>query len=922
MNRRDFIGQAPVWAMAAGAQFGAAGAQPRGDGKPYGSGHFGQWIDDEFGLPAFRYTCDQTMDPKAVTSVSPGGILSPTEHVHQVGNDRITAIVSNYGHVRVRQDEGAPKFLNDYNPKAQQFAGGIGYLVGRDETLSTFYPSGASFDRIFGVGYFRKVVAGIRFKVDQTIAAPFGDDPVLLSQVTVTNNGGERAGLRWVEYWGCQVYQFSFRSYLEAFGGPNAVDLRRKLGARFSHAFKTLGGGAGLIETKSFQGRAPEENAMWERIKAALGASPNAFLGAVHEPGPDAWFDDLNPPATFLVSLDAPADGVSANAGAFFGEGGAAQPAGLQSRLDGQLEGQGSAGLLLERTLSLKPGEKKTISFLYGYLPAGFDAEALAGRYRARASSLVRDSSSEWKKRGMRFTVAEEPWTARESAWNHYYLRSSLTYDDYFQEHILSQGGIYQYFMGFQGAARDPLQHALPFLFSEPEILKGILRYTLKEVRADGSVPYAIVGHGVVAPLATDNSSDMPLWLLWVASEYVLATRDAAFLGEQIPARLDAKAQASDSVGNLLARCYRHLIRDVGTGQHGLMRMLNDDWNDALVAFWAQKAMKECVAQGESVLNSAMAAWVFDCYGQMLTFAGADSGLIGEAAASARQHRNAAQGQWTGRWLRRAWLGPALGWVGENTLWLEPQPWAILSGAVDASQTALLLQAIDENLRREAPAGAVQLGPGPDAQGAVGAEPGTSVNGGIWPSLNQTLIWALARVNPAMAWDEWKRNSFARHAETYPGIWYGVWSGSDTYNSPRSKSPGETVNSGFLRYTDFPVLNLHSHACPLYSSAKLLGLEFTARGFHLSLRMPLEAFRFESPLVGVVKHARAGYEGWYEPSRDGTWTIALSLEPSEAARLKDVEVNGRKSRVSIARDGSLSIEGAGGPGHALRWKLA
>jgi hypothetical protein len=35
--------------------------------KAYGSGHFGEWIEDEYGLPAYRYTCNQVKDPKAVT---------------------------------------------------------------------------------------------------------------------------------------------------------------------------------------------------------------------------------------------------------------------------------------------------------------------------------------------------------------------------------------------------------------------------------------------------------------------------------------------------------------------------------------------------------------------------------------------------------------------------------------------------------------------------------------------------------------------------------------------------------------------------------------------------------------------------------------------------------------------------------------
>ena len=104
----------------------AAGSQPSSAQAPAdGSGHFGAWFEDEFGLPAYRYTCNQTEDPAALTQLTPG-ILGPTEHIHQVGNDRITAIVSNFGHVRVRQDEGVPKFLNDFDPTTSQFGGGFG----------------------------------------------------------------------------------------------------------------------------------------------------------------------------------------------------------------------------------------------------------------------------------------------------------------------------------------------------------------------------------------------------------------------------------------------------------------------------------------------------------------------------------------------------------------------------------------------------------------------------------------------------------------------------------------------------------------------------------------------------------------------------------------------------------------------------
>src|SRR5207253_9730763 len=141
----------------------------------------------------------------------------------------------------------------------------------------------------------------------------------------------------------------------------------------------------------------------------------------------------------------------------------------------------------------------------------------------------------------------------------------------------ISQGSIYQYVMGFQGAARDPLQHSLPFIFSDPQIVKDVLQYALKEVRQDGSVPYGIVGHGMPMPTTSDNSSDMPMWLLWAASDYVLATRDTGFIDSQIVPVCGS--QSREPVRGILSRCYRHLTADVKTGQHVLMRMLQDDWN-------------------------------------------------------------------------------------------------------------------------------------------------------------------------------------------------------------------------------------------------------------------------------------------------------------------------------------------------------
>jgi hypothetical protein len=445
------------------------------------------------------------------------------------------------------------------------------------------------------------------------------------------------------------------------------------------------------------------------------------------------------------------------------------------------------------------------------------------------------------------------------------------------------------------------------------------MRYTLKEVRDDGSLPYGIVGHGVVAPMASDNASDLPLWLMWTVSEYVLATRDVDFLNEKIPAKLSATAGRTGTVRNLLERCYRHQVNDVGVGQHGIMRMRVDDWNDGLIYTWAQKAFKECVETSESVLNSAMAAWVFDEYARLLDYADPNSPLAKEVRASADHQRDATRAQWNGKWFKRAWLGPKLGWLGDTTLWIEPQPWAILAGATTDAQTRELVKTMN-NLLRRGPLGATQMSDGPDMRSIGGTNVGTLELGAIWPSLNQTLIWALLGVDPAMAWDEWKRNSLASHANAYPDIWYGVWSGNDSYNSPLNKNPGGAANEPFFHGTDFPVLNLHSHACSLYAATKLLGLEFTAEGLNLNLGLPIDSYRLDSPLVGVVK-TEAGFEGWYAPSRTGKWTVRITVPEDATAKFSHAKVNRKRISLKKLPNGMIEIAGEGSAQKPMRWTL-
>src|SRR5438309_420838 len=139
MQRRKFLelaglglyGSFAFPKLARASERNAPDPSPSTAATDYGSGHFGNWITDSSGMPAYNYTCDQITDPKASLPLNKVW-RSPTDHMHQVGNNRLVAVASNYGHIQVRQDEGSPKFLNDYYPEQNRYGAGIGFLSDGD----------------------------------------------------------------------------------------------------------------------------------------------------------------------------------------------------------------------------------------------------------------------------------------------------------------------------------------------------------------------------------------------------------------------------------------------------------------------------------------------------------------------------------------------------------------------------------------------------------------------------------------------------------------------------------------------------------------------------------------------------------------------------------------------------------------------
>ena len=719
---RTLISAAMITAMISGC---SGTAKPAGS---FGDDHFGHWITDTFGLPAFEYTADEATDPAARWNDGTG---VSTSFWHQVGNDRVVADAFNDGYVELWDGERQYRSGNYYDAAAQQYAGGFGYLRVGDAQWSTLYldrPAGASYRRIFGMGYYEKDERANDLNVDQTIFAPFGDEPVLLSQVEFENTGRQPQTVHYFEYWGVnpQVVPAGFSSQ-----GPSLPQFPRSV--QYVPGLRTL---------------------------------------IAPPPGGDSPV----PHTLFLCSVTDPVAGYETSAARFFGTGGRAAPAEVASGALSDRPGPGGARAMfaMEATFRLDPGQTHTAVYAYGYGDPG-TIPPLVRRLWQTARTALASSQAAWRAALPRLTVPADRWLGRETAWDYYYLRSSETYEDAWHTSFIDQGYAYEYYWGLDIAYRDVLMAALPLAYLAPALARQILVFGLRAQPRSGDIPYGFV-NGTPFDLSPGyRPDDSDLWLLWAVTGYVLATRDFGFLDQQQPFFGTVK---TGTVLQHLELALHDQLDTVGFGPHGEFRMLGGDWSDGEGQHGAT----------ESTQTTAQAAWVLPYLAQMAGAAGLPA-LARQAGAEGARLRQVTSEQWTGHWFNRGYKGRRP--YGVGSLYLNAQPWALLAGAATAAQAASAAQSIGALLSGPSPIGAASQSRS-QGYGPVREKPdGTGTTGGIWFALNGPDIWALGPADPALAYREYVDNTRAAYAHAYPDNWFGVLSGPDSYNSFESAAAGQ-----------------------------------------------------------------------------------------------------------------------------------
>lgn len=829
-----------------------------------GGGHFGEWIRDAAGLPAYRYTCDHARDPRAATRTSEG---MSTDHWHQIGNARLTCTCHNDGRVEVIRGDRGLAYASYRNMVRGLLGGGIALVVEEGRVWSDLFKSAhaATTARVFGTGYFEKRVTRHAVEIVHVLAPAPGDVPVIHGAIKVTNRASRPRTLTLLQCWDVRHYDLFLTPaallYLtprrRTFGQSRLVNMLLGLVAR-------LAGALGLTAPQVRERFADRfsYHARWDAARETLVLDPE--YAGVHryrlaDPAPRDYF----PPSAFLTTT------ASRGTPAWYSRVDKhVRGNKMQFRLV-QAEAPGNWGTLaVGRRMTLAPGETCTVHCTFGLAPRG-EVPVLVTDARARLTRLDREEEGEeqipgnsrvpadpreiareaWRPVLARLHVPGYPWLDREIQWQAHALLSAVLYDRYYRTHYIPQGNAYAYLHGFDGSGRDHVFFFLPALFLDPALGREVLVHLLESMSPSGELPYAHGGFGqLLGALVHETSSDLYVFLLWSVTEYTFLTRDLAFLDH--PVRLYPKdAGVTVPVFECLRMAARYLLDEVGLGEHGLVRVGSGDWSDGITLFVGFSRRARFMKHGESLFNSAFLLYMLPRLIPLV--APRDARLADRLRAVEATLRPAVRATWNGRWCYRAYDGAGEP-LGDAHLFLEHHPWILLSGVLAPAQARVLVAHVRRLLDDPAPAGQYILYP-PVPLVLDVLPRGWDVNGGVWYAINGLWAWALGHVDARAAWRAFLKNTCHHRARAYPDLWYGLWSGPDAYNAHYAPAPGHTFLHPATPQADFPVMNANLPASLLHAAARLAGVEARHDAIVIDPKLPGDEFSFISALFEISR---------------------------------------------------------------------
>ena len=313
----------------------------------------------------------------------------------------------------------------------------------------------------------------------------------------------------------------------------------------------------------------------------------------------------------------------------------------------------------------------------------------------------------------------------------------------------------------------------------EPRLAKSTVRWLAQMQLTSGDIPKSYnytTDRTDIKYYETD--SDTEIWFLMALCEYLNETDDLAMLDDMLlwfPA-----SEGRSTMWDHGKRAFKWITENIGVGQHGLIRIMDGDWNDYLSSVGA-------LGKGESVMNSGMAARTFDSLARVARKKG-DAEFATKAETWRDNLRAAVTKAFDKEWFVSSYTDDGLPLCGRNDrLYLNSQSWSVLGGCGSQDQRRKAL----ESAARECSSrigmtlmSKAYPSPAPPDVSWCPIPAGEGENGGIWPQTIHWTVWAMAQEGLLdLALAEWTKGTLQNHSKEFPEVPVGIFNGPDCWSS-------------------------------------------------------------------------------------------------------------------------------------------
>lgn len=813
-------------------------------------GIFGKWIQDGCGLPAIEYDCNEFEDDRAWHFTTSG--KSNTQY-HLLGNGSWLGIATNHGQVIVLDPRRGFTIIGASPGGNALDMGGLITFAIKDQAgnICTDVNANGSHPlsrRVFGAGYLEKHFNMPTIAARTRIVFPQEGDPAVIAECEIENQTDDDQVVDVSSIWNLYhlplskslIVSWNGRKHYQKGGALNAL-LRFAVGIQKVAKADTDGARRKHAGKISFK--------VTKISTSSVILTPSHADAKKRDPAASSDINYHYKPI-IITALDGDIQGIRS------GTPGNNHHAIGDWLFDGNVPSMSKinipnrdACISIVKKITIPGRSTKTIRFLLCCIEIE-SMDALVTKYTTPiASDALLESTASWfTGHAISFDMPGFSWLEREVTWHCINVLSSIFKDEYQGLRRVPQGSVYLLGHAFDGSIRDFTLFTYPLIFMDPGLAREFLEFIYTCIDTQGKITYALHGFGkrLNVPGIHANPSDQYFFVTWITSEYVFLTRDFEFLDEPITIKDDHGKGTALLAKDLLGRLIKFVLSPaIGLGVHDMVHVRDGDWNDGITLL--AKNRGAFIKHGESTFNSAML---------LLSFAKAiplverfDPELARTMQSTITSVNIALDHAWNGKWYCRGYDGKGNA-LGNDTMFLDHHAWMLQNPLLPADKMNALLASIETELMARSRCGAAIMHPSNPR--SLILPPGWDINGGTWHALNSLLAWGLRIRAPEKAFEFLKKISMHHRAEIYPNIWYGQWSGPDSYNADDADRPGEAFFHASTPMCDFPFMNNNLHAGFLAAIIRYAGIEASFERITIDVSIDHD-FTFRSKIVNIEK---------------------------------------------------------------------